>query len=175
MGEGTRDSDFWRKNTHQVLRDAVDKVGVKKVAAALDVSTSLVYKWCQPPKNPDSPDASGVTNPLDRLLRIFELTTDLDLLHFLCRSAGGYFTPNPEAHSVAEASFIKETVEILTEFASLMRGAENSLSDDGKIDEDEAAVLRKNWDRLKSRLEHFVGCCEDGVFNSTPSDSKDAK
>jgi len=165
MGESEQKPDFWRANTHQVLRDAVDKVGVKKVAAALDVSTSLVYKWCQAPKSEDSPDASGVTNPLDRLLRIFDLTGDLDLLHFLCRCASGYFTPNPEANGAAGATFIKETVEILTEFAGLMRNAEHSLNNDGKIDQEEAADLRRGWDKLKSRLEAFIGSCEAGVFN----------
>ena len=36
--------------SHEVLKRAVDKVGTKRAAADIDVSTSLVYKWCEQAK-----------------------------------------------------------------------------------------------------------------------------
>ena len=35
-------------DSHQVLQKAIEKVGAKKVAGDMRVSSSLVYKWCQP-------------------------------------------------------------------------------------------------------------------------------
>ena len=53
--------------SHEVLKKAMDNLGVKSVASKLNLSTSLVYKWCQPS---ESPNDSGAENPLDRLDRI---------------------------------------------------------------------------------------------------------
>jgi len=155
--------------THVILRDAIAKVGVKRMASELDVSASLVYKWCQPKATGQVKDSSGVTNPLDRLLAVYDLTQDIELVHHVCRHAGGYFTPNPCPHGEgvnAEQRFVTETVRILGKFATLMRHAEESLTSEGQIDAKESQVLRAGWDRLKSRLEHFIHCCESGIFNT---------
>ncbi|MFQ5807823.1 MAG: hypothetical protein ACE5I3_15360, partial [Phycisphaerae bacterium] len=59
----------------EVLREAADRIGVKALAARLNLSTALVYKWCQePPK--DDPSGSGARNPLDRLREIVDATGD---------------------------------------------------------------------------------------------------
>lgn len=163
------------RETYQVLREAIDAVGVKKVASALDVSTSLVYKWCQEPKSDENPDASGVTNPLDRLLKIYDVTDELDLIHHICRRAGGFFTPNPAVEHSMETRFVSETIAILDKFADLMRYAERSLFNDGKIDKDESNKIRRDWDRLKSHLERFVACCEAGTFDLEKDDEDKSK
>lgn len=160
------------RGTHEVMKDAIDKVGVKKVASSLDVSTSLVYKWCQEPKSDSTPDASGVTNPLDRLLKIYSLTDDLDIIHYICRVAGGYFTLNPPVKGTLEIRFITETIQILDKFADLMRFAERSLFNDGAIDNKEATTIRRDWDKLKSQLERFVTYCESGAFNLSEQERK---
>ena len=35
--------------SYEIIRNAVDDLGVKAVAAGLKVSAALVYKWCEPP------------------------------------------------------------------------------------------------------------------------------
>jgi len=40
--------------------------GVKAVAAALKVSSALVYKWCEAPAEKEDPEQAGAKNPLDR-------------------------------------------------------------------------------------------------------------
>ncbi len=35
--------------SHEVLKQVIEEVGAKRVAADLKVSNSLVYKWCQEP------------------------------------------------------------------------------------------------------------------------------
>lgn len=152
-------------DTHVILRDAIQRVGVKKIATALDVSQSLVYKWCQPHKDGELPDSSGVTNPLDRLLVVYNETKDIEIVQYICRQAGGYFTPNPPFEGEVGRRFVSETVQILDKFADLMRYAEQSLHNDGRIDPEEGSKLRKDWDRLKSRLESFVASCERGHFD----------
>jgi hypothetical protein len=154
------------EDTHLILKQAVDRAGPKRVSRALDVSLSLVYKWTQPPRTKRNPNASGARNPLDKLLTIFHLSQDLEVIHFLCRVARGYYTSNPHHHGSSESpTFVSATVNALNDFADLMHHAEKSRTDDGQIDEDEAKKLRRMWDRLKGRLEHFIVACEEGRFN----------
>ena len=153
------------EDTHRILKQAVDRAGPKRVARSLDVSLSLVYKWTQPPRTKKDPAASGARNPLDKLVTIFHLSEDIELVQFLCRIARGYYTSNPMLNSKAGSSFVTATVTALNDFADLMQMAEKSLTDDGEIDEGEAKKLRKNWDRLKGRLEHFIVSCEEGAYD----------
>jgi len=81
----------------EVLRNAVERVGVKTVAAKLNLSAALVYKWCQEPPSVAVPTASGARNPLDRLGAIIEATADQPLVNWLCARAGGFFVANPHA------------------------------------------------------------------------------
>ncbi|HRJ77583.1 MAG: hypothetical protein HPKKFMNG_01992 [Planctomycetes bacterium] len=163
------------KETHRVLKQAIDRAGPKRVARALDISLSLVYKWTQPARTKQNPAASGARNPLDKLLAIFELSQDLELVHFICQMARGYYTPNPLAKGSDRISFVSETVSSLNDFADMLQYAEKSLTNDGRIDEAEAAKLRQQWNRLKGRLEHFIISCEEGHFNAGSEDSDDAE
>lgn len=152
-------------DTHRILKQAVDRAGPKRVARALDVSLSLVYKWTQPPRTKQNPGASGARNPLDKLVTIFHLSEDLEVIQFLCRIARGYYTANPQTGTSTTTTFVSATVAALNDFADLLQMAERSFSDDGVIDEDESRLLRKNWDKLKGRLEHFIVACEEGHFD----------
>jgi len=163
------------EDTHRILKQAVDRAGPKRVSRALDVSLSLVYKWTQPPRTKKNPSASGARNPLDKLVTIFHLSEDIELIQFLCRIARGYYTSNPALEGKVGHSFVTATVSALNDFADLMHLAEKSLTDDGEIDESEAKKLRKNWDRLKGRLEHFIVGCEEGAYDlnrDKPSDEE---
>jgi hypothetical protein len=153
------------EDTHKILKQAVDRAGPKRVARAMDVSLSLVYKWTQPPRTKKNPSGSGARNPLDKLVTIFHLSEDIELIQFLCRIARGYYTSNPGMSGAAGHSFVTATVSALNDFADLMHMAEKSLTNDGQIDDDEAKKLRKNWDRLKGRLEHFIVGCEEGAYD----------
>lgn len=157
-------------DTHKILKQAVDRAGPKRVARALDVSLSLVYKWTQPPRTKKNPAASGARNPLDKLVTIFHLSEDIEVIQFLCRIARGYYTSNPMLQGKVGHSFVTATVGALNEFADLMQLAEKSLTDDGRIDESEAKNLRKDWDRLKGRLEHFIVACEEGAYDIEKDD-----
>ena len=150
--------------SHEVLKQAMSKVGVKSIASDMNLSTSLLYKWCQPK---DSPDAPGADNPLDRLLRIYELTGETDPARWLCERAGGYFTPNPVANRRESIPLINATRGILKEFTELLDAVSESIQNDGEISPDEANRIRSEWEDLKSLTEGFVNACEQGVYRES--------
>ena len=68
--------------SHKVLKKAIDQVGVKAVAAELNLSSALIYKWCQECSKEDGDlPMSGAVNPLDRIREIYEKTKDIELIH----------------------------------------------------------------------------------------------
>lgn len=154
--------------SHEVLRRAFDDLGVKSVASDLNLSTSLIYKWCQAK---DTPDASGADNPLDRLAKIYELTHDLTPVKWLCHQAGGFYVRDPEPLEDTPPEPLRATQSILAEFSGLLEAVSHSMEDDQQIDCTEAAEIRRVWEDLKSVTETFVNACEKGAYArlDTPS------
>lgn len=150
-------------DSYEVLKKSVSDLGVKSVASDLGLSTSLIYKWCQPT---DSEDASGADNPLDRLARIQELTGDTGPIRWLCQQADGYFVPNAPLQQIDAIPLLHMTRRIVREFSELLDVLTESIENDGKIDLQEAGKIRVEWEELKSSAESFVGSCEKGTYNN---------
>ena len=148
-------------DSYEVIKKSVSDLGVKSVAADLGLSTSLIYKWCQPN---DSEEASGADNPLDRLARMHELTGDRGPIEWLCRQADGYFVENIDPENVEEIPLLHITRRIVREFSELLDVLTDSIENDGKIDGNETQKIRKEWEELKSSAESFVGACEKGIY-----------
>jgi len=147
--------------SHEILREATGKVGVKAVAVDMNLSTSLVYKWCQ---SKDGRNASGAENPLDRVLTICELTEDEGPIAWLCQQVDGFFVKNPSADEGGRQPLLKVTQEILKEFSDLLDVMSRSIENDGEVDAREAANIRKEWEELKAVTESFVVACESGAY-----------
>ncbi len=153
-------------NSYDIIREAINKVGVKKVAAAMGVSTSLVYKWCE--KSDDTDETSGARNPLDRLRLLVESTGDDSIIQWLCKANDGYFVRNPKVGmDDVTAEYVTHTQKILRDFSDLLQVMSASISDDGRIDDEEARRIRKEWEDLKRMSERFVRACERGIFNQS--------
>jgi hypothetical protein len=148
--------------SHEVLKQTMSKVGVKAIASEMNLSTSLLYKWCQPK---DGPDAPGADNPMDRLLKICELTEDDRPVRWLCARTGGYYTPNPVASTRYSLPLINATRSILKEFTELLDAVSESIENDGQISEQEAVRIRSEWEDMKSLAESFVHACETGAYS----------
>ena len=148
-------------DSYEVLKKSVSEPGVKSVASDMGLSTSLIYKWCQPS---DSADASGADNPLDRLARIHELTQDTGPIQWLCRKANGYFVPNVETRDIDAVPLLHMTRRIVREFSDLLDVLTESIENDGVIDLGEAEKIRIEWENLKSSAESFVAACEQGLY-----------
>lgn len=148
-------------NSHEVLKKSVSDLGVKSVASDLGLSTSLIYKWCQPT---DSEEASGADNPLDRLARVYELTGDRGPIEWLCQQADGYYVQNVPTEDIDAIPLLHMTRRIVREFSDVLDVLTESIDNDGQIDLDEAKQIRKEWEKLKSTAESFVSGCEKGVY-----------
>ncbi len=145
--------------SHELLREVFDKKSAKEISADLALSTSMVYKWAQPPK------ASGdgrVDNPLDRVEALLRSTGDHRLIQWLCQRAGGFFILNPQT-TPHPHFLIPATNQIVQEFADLLQVITTAVADN-QITPAEARQIRARWEELKSVTEGFVACCEEGNF-----------
>lgn len=145
--------------SHEVLKKAFENTSPKAISSELGVSLSLVYKWAQE----QSAEGSGSRNPLDRILEIVRLTGDLDILDWLCTKTGGYFVKNPISACQEGFEVLPATTEIIAQFSNLLTRISLAAQDDS-ITSDEAAEIRRHWDKLKCYGEGFVRCCEEGDF-----------
>lgn len=150
--------------SHEVLRRAIDPIGVKAVAASLRLSPAMIYKWCQESVQED-PDASGARNPLDRVAEIVKATGDTELVNWLCHEADGFFVSNPEPfdHDL-DTELLINTQRLVTEFSQLLLTVTHSVEDDGQIEPKEADQIRAAWETLKSTAESFIVACERGTY-----------
>lgn len=146
--------------SHEVLRRAFAKTSPKAVAADLGISLSLVYKWAEK----QSDDGSGSRNPLDRLLKIVELSQDLGIIEWLCQQTGGYFVRNPKSSCEKGYQVLPATNEIIAQFSALLQQI-SAAALDHSINAKEAKDIRECWDKLKSYAEGFVRCCEEGDYD----------
>ena len=157
--------------SHDVLKEAIEKKGPKEIAAEMGLSLSLIYKWGQP--NTDL--GSGSRNPLDRVAQLMELTGELLIIQWLCREAGGHFVRNPPSRCEEGFEVLPATNEIVNQFAGLLAEVTQAAIDNS-ISPDESARIRKIWDELKMYTEGFVRCCEEGDFEHIPlSDTDEQK
>jgi hypothetical protein len=147
--------------SYEVLKKAVSGVGVKSVASDMNLSSAMVYRWCEPS---DSPDASGAKNPLDRVATLCDLTGDRGPIKWLCRQVDGFFVRNTEADEGFSGSVFEATQKMLKEFSDVLQSVTSGMRGDGKIDANEAAQLRDEWEELKSIAESFIVACERGEY-----------
>jgi hypothetical protein len=160
----------------EVLRQASDGIGIKALAAKLNLSSALVYKWCQEPPSEEEPEASGARNPLDRVSAIFQATRDPEVINYLCMVADGFFVQNP-AIPVRDPQepMLAATQRMVQDFAGLLGEISASIEDDGVISESEAGRIRACWERLKSQAEQFVVASEQGIYGKPPAPGRPAR
>ena len=152
--------------SHIVIKDAVQELGIKRVAADLKVSPSLLYKWCEPRQYSDS----GAANPLDRVADLYRITGDPRLIAWTCQQMDCFPVRNPPAAKAElPKSLIKSTQIILREFSDLLEDVSDSIEDDGSVDNQEAKAIREHWERLKHLTESFIVSCEAGHYNANGS------
>ena len=145
-------------DSYKIIKNAINEVGVKSISQDMGLSSSLLYKWCQ------SEYSGGADNPLDRLLKLYELTGDRNLVYWLCEQIGGFYTENPPASNDISQELFYTTQKILKEFSDLLNAISLSTSD-AKIDLGEARNIRSEWEELKRITETFVSACEKGTFD----------
>lgn len=145
--------------SHELLREILQKNSAKQIAAELGLSLSMIYKWAEP----DDGVGSGAANPLDRIHALVRCTNDTQIVHWLCERAGGFFIKNPKATWPHPIHLMPATNEIVQEFADLLAVIATAATDN-QITRSESRGIRARWEELKSVTEGFVRCCEEGNF-----------
>ncbi len=147
--------------SHELLREVIQKSSAKQIAGDLNLSLSMIYKWAEP----DEGDGSGAVNPLDRIEQLLRSTKDRRLVQWICERAGGFFILNPKTNQPHPDFLIPATNEIVQEFADLLAVIATAAGDN-EISPKEAKTIRARWEELKSVTEGFVTCCEEGNFST---------
>lgn len=146
--------------SHEVVRACFEGTSPKALAAEIGVSSSLLYKWAEPPGE----FGSGSPNPLDRAVQLDAASGKHRVIQWLCHRCGGFFLENPDSGRI-RYELSPATNEIVQQFATLLSEiAEAGL--DERVTDDEATSIRQRWDALKSYCEGFVAACERGDFDS---------
>jgi hypothetical protein len=146
--------------SHEVLREVLDKCNAKQLAADMGLSQSLIYKWAEPAEA-----GSGTTNPLDRIESLVRCSNDQRIVQWLCQRAGGFFIRNPSAQWPHPHFLIPATNQIVQEFADLLAVIAAAAADN-TVTKQEAKSIRARWEELKCVTEGFVRCCEEGNFSA---------
>jgi len=144
--------------SHELFREVLEKKKPKEIAADLELSASMIYKWAEP-----SVAGSGIGNPLDRIEALLKSTGDQRLVQWICQRAGGFFIQNPK-HTPHPHHLIPATNQIVQEFADLLHVIATATTDE-KITNAETKEIRARWEELKTVTEGFVAGCEQGDFD----------
>jgi hypothetical protein len=153
---------------NEVLRAFFKKHGVKRIADALGLSESFLYKWCQP----DGGKATGGWNPLERIVALALATGDVALVQWLCQQVGGYFVRNPKGKLACQAELLPATGSVMQLIAHLQAELAEAVKD-CRVTRAEAAEIRKGWEALKSNMEGFVQGCENNAFPPAIATARD--
>lgn len=145
--------------SHELLREVYAGANVKQIAAEMNLSLSLIYKWAEPSEAP----GSGSVNPLDRIEELIRVTGDDRIVRWITERANGFFIKNPKATWPHPFHLVPATNQIVQEFADLLAVIAKAAHDNA-ISPAEAAAIRARWEELKSGTEGFVRCCEEGNF-----------
>lgn len=153
--------------SYELIKKIFTKATPKRVAADMNLSSSLIYKWMQEPGFGRVKDQSGTLNPIDRVLQMCEICQDKEPVRWLCQRLNGFFVSNTEiSEKNLDAEYIEQTQKILSEFSSLLTTISDSYKSDSSIDQSEAEAIREKWEDLKECSETFVVACEKGCYKS---------
>ena len=151
--------------SHEVLKEVLKQTSAKQIAAEMNLSLSLIYKWAEPPTD-DS--GSGANNPLDRIGQLIRASNDPRIAQWVCEQADGFYIRNP--HLLQHTGqLIPLTNDIVQEFADMLATIAKSAADN-TITKEEAKIIRRRWEELKTVTEGFVHAAEIGNFREEPKD-----
>jgi hypothetical protein len=152
--------------SHEVIREVLKKTSAKQIAADLQLSLSLIYKWAELPEG----DAAGANNPLDRVGQLIRSTKDVRIAQWVAEQAGGFYIRNPQ-NLPPNQPLVPLTNGIVQEFADMLATIAIS-SSDSVITKEEAKKIRARWEELKSVTEGFVHAAEVGTFGTPKIEPK---
>ena len=124
------------------------------MAAELGVSVSLLHKWQE--------GVEHQVTPAERLALLTRVTRDQRLLEWLCAEADGFFVRNGPVQVSPAVDLPAESNAVLRDLGQVQMALAESLAQPESAAR--AAVLRRHWQALKSRMERLVRTLERGQF-----------
>jgi len=154
---------------HEVMKEVLRKTSAKQIAAEMQLSLSLIYKWAEPPSDESG---SGTGSPLDRVGQLIRITKDTRAANGFASRPADFSFPIPKTFRAAPRSS-PATNDIVHEFADMLSTIAVT-SEDNVITKDEAKRIRARWEELKSVTEGFVAAAETGTFGPPKTEAKKA-
>jgi transposase-like protein len=156
------------RKPHEVVQEALLLAGRQggpdeqlqaheRVAQALGISASMLYKWRQPAER-----GSGSPNPLERTAQLIAATGDTRIVDWLAHRAGGHFVR--DEGNGAPAELPRASNALVREFGLLIAEVVDAAADQ-RITPEESQRLRDKWSLLRRRTEDFVRRCEQGDYD----------
>ena len=124
---------------HEVMTKAIKK-HTKTVAEKLGVSQNLVHKW----KSGDTP------TPIDRVIKLYKETGDIDIIKYICIHANGFFCENSRDYNQNVKinkiySRLNDTMKVLIE-----------ANEDNHISLNELFIIMGTFNELKCELDGLI-------------------
>jgi len=146
---------------HEVMRQVLKQTSAKRIAAEMNLSLSLVYKWAE---LVEPGAASG--SPLERVGQLQRITRDPRIAQWVCEQGDGFYIRNPQ-ELAGSARLMPATNGIVQEFADMLATIATA-SADSTITREEARHIRRRWEELKGVTEAFVRAAETGSYGAPP-------
>ncbi len=138
--------------SRETMVKACEELGVKHVAAEMEVSTSVLYNQINDPNR---------TDLLKRFIDFCKATENDTTITWACEKLGGVFIPNKEISAeeieAVSTAYVSKSVK---EFGDVITVIGEAIQD-GEITANEALKIKKEWEDLKRLLEGFVHVCID--------------
>jgi len=128
-----------KRNSSEIMKQAIGQ-NTKEIAVKLGIGKDLVMQW----KN------GNTKNDIDRVIKLYKETGDIDIIKYICVHAGGYFVKNcGDKHLDTRIQDIhieiNKTVKVLLE-----------AYEDEHISINEVFMILGRWGELKSKMDSLV-------------------
>lgn len=111
--------------SHEVWRRACKRAGCKRVASELGLSLSMIHKWAQSRAD----GRSAELNPLDRVVRLVEVTGDRRVVEWLCEQCGGRFVAHPKTVRLTSTELVMLVSSAIQNLDTLQSGLVSRLGE----------------------------------------------
>tara|TARA_R100000808_G_scaffold4637_1_gene14871 strand:+ start:49 stop:465 length:417 start_codon:yes stop_codon:yes gene_type:complete len=136
--------------SNEVVKQAIGK-DTKEISKELKVSLETVYKWSD----------GSLRDPLQRVVKLYQKTNDINLIKYICSEAGGYFVKCYDSDQCKDINLLPALAK---EFGEMITELGKSLAD-GVITDEERFKIKKEWSDLVSLMEGLFDAIDSGKFN----------
>lgn len=147
--------------SHEMVRQMIDAVGVRRVARALNVGTSHVYRMARHPMDDSDPEGTGTRNDFDRLELLVDVLAahpqarpTLRLMRLWFESLFARALDNDQGIALDDIERVHRLGHVVKEFGEFMEHAGPH--------EDPARIAREGAEAMEAIAAYMRGLGGDG-------------